>query len=84
MRQAVGIEGQEKPLAPKRLRARAVGRDPAPRRALWPAAMRAAPNRSNTWPHQPKLAASRKLLPTESRPHMAQSGPVGRYRWCLL
>ena len=27
----------------KRLRARAFGRDPGPRRALWPAAMRAAP-----------------------------------------
>ena len=33
-------------------------------------------NRSNTWPHQPKRTASRKPLPTESRPHMAQNGPI--------
>jgi hypothetical protein len=31
-------------------------------------------NRLHTWPHRPKGRTSRKPLPTESRPHMAQSG----------
>ena len=64
-----------KPICAKALRARAIDRDPSPRKALWPAASVCRINRPHTWPHRPKDRTSKKPLPKGSRPHMAQSGP---------
>jgi Transposase IS116/IS110/IS902 family len=63
-----------KPICAKAPRARAFDRDPSQRKALWPAASVCRTNRPHTWPHRPKDRTSKIALPTESRPHMAQSG----------
>ena len=76
MQQAGRYRGTGKPTLAIALRARQIGRDPIPRKALWPAAHVRRINRSNTWPHRP---ASQKHsyppLPKESRPHMARLRP---------
>src|SRR5690348_4665264 len=53
MRQAGRYRGAGKPIIASALRARVLGRDPIPRKALWPAAHVRRVNRSNTWPHRP-------------------------------
>ena len=68
MRPAGRYRGAGKPTCARAPRARAVGRDPSPRKALWPAAMRAAPTgRTHGRTDQPRRTL-RKPLPTESRP----------------
>jgi hypothetical protein len=55
MQQAGRNRGTGKPIIASALRAREIGRDPSPRKALWPAADVRRINRSNTWPHRPAL-----------------------------
>jgi RimJ/RimL family protein N-acetyltransferase len=55
MQQAGRNRGTGKPIIASALRAREIGRDPRPRKALWPAADVRRINRSNTWPHRPAL-----------------------------
>src|SRR5688572_14514022 len=55
MQQAGRYRGAGKPTFAIALRARVIGRDPIPRKALWPAADMRRINRSNTWPHRPAL-----------------------------
>ena len=55
MQQAGRYRGTGKPIFASALRAREFGRDPLPRKALWPAAHVRRINRSNTWPHRPAL-----------------------------
>jgi hypothetical protein len=81
MRQAVGIESQETQLRQSASeRVLLVGTGSA--KGIMASGHARRTDRSNTWPHQPKRTASRKPLPTESRPHMADcveklsTGPV--------
>src|SRR5581483_651235 len=53
------IPGVGKPICAKALRARAFGRGPFQRKALWPAATVCRINRPHTWPHRPKDRASK-------------------------
>jgi hypothetical protein len=39
--------------------------------------------RPNTWLHRPMLQNVKKLLPTRSRPHMAQMRSADRIKQCL-
>jgi hypothetical protein len=72
MQQAGRNRGAGKPIIASALRAREIGRDPIPRKALWPAADVCRINRSNTWPHRPALQ-NRSI-------HSCQRGAVHTWR----
>ncbi len=78
MHQAGRYRGTGKPILASALRAREIGRDPIPRKALWPAANVRRINRSNTWPHRPALQNhSNPLAKGEPSTH-GEIGPRSR------
>ncbi len=63
------------PICAKAPRARAFGRDPSSRKALWPAVMRTASTGRTHGRTDQAQQSVRSPLPTESRPHMARRAP---------